>query len=133
RVVAPVTPKVPPMVALPVTESAVQVAVTPLAVIVTTSVPAIEKRKSPVPARYHPLVVSLAQEMPGAAPLPLSALNWPVMPPSPLRARLPVMAVARSLSVVLAHEDEIVVPLVTGFPTGRVYVPALLRGILNAP
>jgi hypothetical protein len=41
-----------------------------------------------------------------------------------------VSAVARSLLVVLVVDDEIVVPVTTGLPAGKLYVPEPLKGII---
>jgi hypothetical protein len=41
-----------------------------------------------------------------------------------------VNAVAMSLLVVLVVDDEIVVPVTTGLPAGRLYVPEPLKAII---
>jgi hypothetical protein len=41
-----------------------------------------------------------------------------------------VSAVAMSLLVVFAVDDEIVVPVTTGLPAGKVYVPEPLKAII---
>jgi hypothetical protein len=41
----------------------------------------------------------------------------------PSEANEPVKALAISVSVELAHVELIVVPVTTGLPTGRLYVP----------
>jgi hypothetical protein len=114
--IAPVADKVP-------------VTCNPAALTSSTFAPLMATPNRAAAMRYSPEVVSVAKVRDGADTVPFVKASSASIAPSPDRDRESVIAVARSLSVLFAQVEEIGVPVTTGLPAGRVYVPLELRDI----